>query len=395
MTCPDEELLTDFLLDSETRESHPEIGRHIQECEICRERVKRENRLFDFLQKGTCSPPKSVPFFAAMLERHLSCACRYRWLTIAAIFLLATGALLVYNRTEFSASNTEEQRLVQSMEWLEKQQNQDGSWNAENGREEYSIGLSALAAMPFFLDDRENDFSTVKKNALNYFFSVQRKDGCFSPENSVEMYNHALTSMALSVAKVELSAEQKDSLQKGLEFMRETQTPEGGWGYLYGLPPNAPVTVWCVRSLLAAKRNGISDPDESIKKALQWLEDTAGREFQDYASPLHGKVQVTELSMMIASCLIEAEKLKVYHSKYPASTIHSKLTEELGKKDPYISAFFVLGEANLNFENLSQQLREKRMKEGDYKADSKWGRYIGKTGSTGLTLTGMLLSKKI
>jgi hypothetical protein len=194
-----------------------------------------------------------------------------------------------------------EEAVERGLEWLKKNQAQDGHWEAQGGQ--YPTSMTALAGMCFLMEGstlKEGKYSDQIQKAVNWFLSPQRQqaNGLLGniqnpTESSRYMYGHGFGTMFLaSVYGEEEDREQREKLEKTLkkavEFIAKAQTkkthrkPEGkeveigGWGYVSASDSNqfdeGSVTITQVQALRAARNAGIQVPKETIDKAVAYLE---------------------------------------------------------------------------------------------------------------------------
>ena len=194
-----------------------------------------------------------------------------------------------------------EETVEKGLEWLKRNQAQDGHWEAQGGQ--YPTTMTALAAMTFLMEGstlKEGKYSDQVQKAVNWFLANNRQqangllgDVRNPTESQRYMYGHGFGTMFLaSVYGEEEDKEQREKLEKTLkkavEFIGKAQTskkhrrPEGkdvdvgGWGYISaadgGNFDEGSVTITQVQALRAARNAGIPVPKETIEKAVAYLE---------------------------------------------------------------------------------------------------------------------------
>lgn len=196
-----------------------------------------------------------------------------------------------------------EESVERGLEWLKRNQSQDGHWEAQGGQ--YKTAMTGLAGMCFLMEGstlKEGKYSDQVQKAVNWFLKPNRQtpQGQFGDHNDPSevgryMYGHGFGTMFLSsVYGEEEDKEQREKLEKALkkavEFIAKAQTsrrhkkPEGkeveigGWGYVSAADTGGggfdegSVTVTQVQALRAARNAGIPVPKETIDKAVAYLE---------------------------------------------------------------------------------------------------------------------------
>jgi hypothetical protein len=194
-----------------------------------------------------------------------------------------------------------EAAVEKGLEFLKKQQAQDGHFAAQGGQ--YPTTMTALAGMCFLMEGstlKEGKYSEQILKAVNWFLhaSRQQPNGMIGDvrnptESTRYMYGQGFGTLFLaSVYGEEEDKEQREKLEKilkkSVEFICKAQTskkhkkPEGkeveigGWGYVSAQDGNnfdeGSVTITALQGLRAAKNAGIPVPKENIDKAVAYLE---------------------------------------------------------------------------------------------------------------------------
>jgi hypothetical protein len=194
-----------------------------------------------------------------------------------------------------------EQAVEKGLEFLKKQQAQDGHFAAQGGQ--YPTTMTALAGMCFLMEGstlKEGKYSDQITKAVGWFLNPARQqpngmigDVRNPTESTRYMYGQGFGTLFL--ANVYGEEEDKDQreklekiLKKSVEFICKAQTekdhkkPEGktvkigGWGYVSSQDGNnfdeGSVTITALQGLRAAKNAGIPVPKENIDKAVAYLE---------------------------------------------------------------------------------------------------------------------------
>ncbi|MCS6865654.1 MAG: terpene cyclase/mutase family protein [Gemmataceae bacterium] len=191
--------------------------------------------------------------------------------------------------------------VERGLEFLKKQQAQDGSYSAQGGQ--YPTTMTALAGMCFLMEGstlKEGKYSEQIAKAVNWFLAPARQqpngmigDVRNPSESTRYMYGQGFGTLFLaSVYGEEEDKDQREKLEKllkkSVEFICKAQTskkhrkPEGkeveigGWGYVSaadgGNFDEGSVTITALQALRAAKNAGIPVPKENIDKAINYLE---------------------------------------------------------------------------------------------------------------------------
>jgi hypothetical protein len=201
-----------------------------------------------------------------------------------------------------SMATPESRRAAErGLEWLVRNQQEDGSWLCDVGfklndtykvihEQKPHVGVSALAGTAFLAAGSvpgRGPYAKQVERVLDFILSTQDAQG-FLGKHDTRMYSHAFATMFLAeVYGTTRDKRVREALQRAVEFTYKAQNQEGGWRYA----PNSEdsdmsITVCQVVALRAAKNKGIAVPKESIDAAVDYVlrsavtTDDWGRDFQ-------------------------------------------------------------------------------------------------------------------
>ena len=164
-------------------------------------------------------------------------------------------------------------------EWLAKQQNSDGSWGDANYPNNTAItGFALLAFMSQGNLPTEGKYAKEVAKGVRFLMASQREDGYLIGARGGNMYCHGMATLALSqVWGMTGDEDVKTSLKKAVNLIVKCQCKDnsmnhGGWRY-EPVPSGADisVTIMQVMALRGAKDSGIHVPDETMKRALSYI----------------------------------------------------------------------------------------------------------------------------
>jgi hypothetical protein len=175
------------------------------------------------------------------------------------------------------------------LEWLAKNQARDGHWEAFGGQ--YPVTMTAMAGMAMLMEGstiREGKYKDNIRRAVDWLMSRAMPNGQLGNPNMPGeagryMYGHGFAMLFLScVVGEEEEGDRRrklvDILERAAKFSYEAQTNRGGWGYISAKEGSnfdeGSVTVTQVQALRAARNAGIVVPQEAIKMARKYLEDS-------------------------------------------------------------------------------------------------------------------------
>ena len=180
--------------------------------------------------------------------------------------------------------------VERGLEWLVKNQNEDGSWSGKIGfklntdyqhsRESTShVGVTALACMAFLagghLPNRGQYGPTVERG-LDFVLNAVQNDG-YITYLGTRMYSHAFATLFLAeVYGMTHRPDIKQKLQLAVDFIVHSQNADGGWRYEpYAVESDMSIVVCQVLALRAARNIGIRVPKSVIDKAARYVVDSA------------------------------------------------------------------------------------------------------------------------
>ncbi|MBM4070010.1 MAG: terpene cyclase/mutase family protein [Planctomycetes bacterium] len=163
-----------------------------------------------------------------------------------------------------------------ALRWLASKQNSDGSWS--DGGYVHNTAITSFALLSFMaqghLPNQGLYGPEVAKGARFLMASARPQDGYLVGARGGNMYCHAMATLALG----ELYGSTGDDairpvLKKAVDLIVRCQNSQGGWRY-NPVPADADisVTIMTVMALRSAKNGGLHVPDNTLKKAVDYIE---------------------------------------------------------------------------------------------------------------------------
>ena len=199
-----------------------------------------------------------------------------------------------------------EDQVVNALGWLQKTQQDDGSWNAQ-GKPAAMTGLALLAYLGHCETPLSPEFGETVQNAIVYLIANGKKNGgglATSTANNEWCYEHPIATYALAEAytlckefRIAIPGLEETVLAAG-NLIIGNQNDNGGWAYAYatsGGHTDTSVVCWQMQALKACKTtelefNGL---EKSAKRGIEYLETcTAENGTVGYAGP-GGKTTMT------------------------------------------------------------------------------------------------------
>ncbi len=178
-----------------------------------------------------------------------------------------------------------EDQVVAALRWLQKSQQEDGSWNAQS-KPVAMTGLALLAYLGHCETPQSPEFGETVQNAIVYLIANGKKNGgglATSTANRQWCYEHPIATYALAEAYTLCEAFQiaipglKETVVAAGNLIIGNQNINGGWAYAYetsGGHTDSSVVCWQLQALKACKTtklefNGL---EKSAKRGVEYLE---------------------------------------------------------------------------------------------------------------------------
>jgi hypothetical protein len=179
--------------------------------------------------------------------------------------------------------------IKKGLEWMAHNQSKDGHWEAFGGQ--YPVTMTALGGMCMLMEGstiREGKYKDNIRRAADWLMSRAMPNGMLGNPNipgeaGRYMYGHGFAMLFLAcVVGEEEEGERRrrlvEILERAAKFSHDAQTNRGGWGYVSAKEGNnfdeGSVTITQVQGLRAARNAGIVVPQEAIKMAQKYLQDS-------------------------------------------------------------------------------------------------------------------------
>jgi flagellar basal body-associated protein FliL len=164
------------------------------------------------------------------------------------------------------------QAVIKSLDWLQNQQNTDGSWGGS--QKPAMTGLAILAYLGHCETPASPMYGETVKRGLDFLARVACKGNNGMPAGSSghgRAYSHGIVTYALGEAYIMTGIpEYRDPFLCGVEVIIRAQNSDGGWVYAMNggsAGGDTSVTGWQIQSLKAAYLSGL-DNIEGLEEAL-------------------------------------------------------------------------------------------------------------------------------
>jgi prenyltransferase beta subunit len=191
-----------------------------------------------------------------------------------------SGATRQKMLAEGGGNAASEAAVTKGLQWLVRQQKNDGRWALTDATAADDIAATGLGLLPFLAagqthkpakGEKESPYSRTVEFGLSYLKSKQRVNGSFN--GARDMYGHAIATMALCEA---FGMTQDPSLKKvaqsAIDYLAKAQHPIGGFRYVPGMAGDTSVTGWCLQALKSGQMAGLSVDRQVIYKVGEYLD---------------------------------------------------------------------------------------------------------------------------
>ncbi|MGF1582836.1 MAG: hypothetical protein ACFCD0_26240 [Gemmataceae bacterium] len=173
-----------------------------------------------------------------------------------------------------------EAAVVGGLEWLQRYQQQNGSWKMEgpyqNGGRANDTAATALGLLPFLgaghthIPGGKKKFANTVNSGLSFLI---RKQNPRNGDLGGGMYAHALATITLNEAYgLTQDPRLKRPAQKAINYLVGVQSTGGGWRYRPRQPGDTSVTGWVVMALKSGRMAGLDVPEVTFRKAIRFLD---------------------------------------------------------------------------------------------------------------------------
>jgi len=208
---------------------------------------------------------------------------------------------------KYGGTKLTEEAVKKALEWLKRQQHNDGGWSlagpytdgANTENREAATAMALLAFQGAGHTTKKGEHKDVVARGWNWLLKKQDDRGNFFHQG---LTHHRLyTQGQCSIAICELYGMTQDEKYRkpaelAIDFCLKSQDPiGGGWRYNPGADSDTSVTGWMLMALQSAKMAGIDVPQENLDRMSKFLDSVAqegGRRYL-YQPNSHGGPAMT------------------------------------------------------------------------------------------------------
>lgn len=197
------------------------------------------------------------------------------WLTLVCMISAWVGTAPAASRRADRLTPEMRSAIRKGLSYLAHQQNPDGSFSGNGGRQTGIVAACATAFMSNGQLPGSGRYGTQVTRAINYIIRSQHPDGLlyYAGHGYPPMYNHGLSVLALAEAYGQYPDKHLfDVLQNAVNLICSCQNPAGGWRYQpYVDGADLSVTVMQLMALRAARDVGIRVPSRVIRDGIAYV----------------------------------------------------------------------------------------------------------------------------
>jgi squalene cyclase len=166
------------------------------------------------------------------------------------------------------------QAINKGLQWLAARQNPNGAWT--DGGYYQNTAITSFALLAFMSQGNlpgQGLYGPEVAKGARFLMASARPDGYLIGARGGNMYAHGMATLALAELWGNTGDDEiRPILERAVNLIVRCQSPEGGWRY----EPNPhgadiSVTIMQVMALRAAKNAGMNVPDQTLRKAIAYI----------------------------------------------------------------------------------------------------------------------------
>lgn len=195
---------------------------------------------------------------------------------------------------KYGGTATTEAAVRLGLEWLKRNQSNDGSWSLTGKYGQGSTIENRCAATSMALiafqgaghTHKDGDFKKEVAKGWKALLAMQDRDGLFYHEGLPHQQLYAQAQATIAICELygmTKDQEYKKPAQLAVDYAVKTQAPEGGWRYTPGVDSDTSVTGWFVIGLQSAMMAGLEVPSPTLEKITKFLDSVQSENGTRYA----------------------------------------------------------------------------------------------------------------
>jgi hypothetical protein len=202
----------------------------------------------------------------------------FRFRAACLVFILAGAPAIGAEQDTVTVPLETEGVIHGGLEYLARQQGINGSWTQGPGSSAYPVAMTGYSLLAFLSAGNlpeEGEYGRNVTSGMQYLLSQIGPDGLFRDvDQGRYMYSHGIATVALCELYGETgSPVLRERLTQIVNVIVNAQSPEGGWRYEpTSKDADISVTVLQVAALRAAKNAGLAVPQDTIDRAVAFID---------------------------------------------------------------------------------------------------------------------------
>jgi hypothetical protein len=210
----------------------------------------------------------------------------------------------------YGGTKTTEDSVALALEWLKRNQQNNGSWSlvgpyADAAFYENTVAATAMALLAFQgagHTHREGEYKAVVGRGWDYLLKRQDADGLFSSDlvSSMQLlYSHGQATIAVcEIFGMTKDPKFQGPAERAIRYCIRAQAAEGGWRYMPNSDSDMSVTGWFVMGLQSARMAGIEVPQATLDNVTKFIDSVSLENGSRYTykpgQPLEGPAMTAE-----------------------------------------------------------------------------------------------------
>jgi prenyltransferase beta subunit len=194
---------------------------------------------------------------------------------LLALSVVAVFAISPIAHAEVKMDEATKKATGKALDWLARQQNEDGSFS--DGGYAHNTAITGFAMLAFMSRGNlpnQGTYGPEVSKAARFLAAAQRKsDGYIVGARGGNMYCHAMATLALCELWGQTGDDElKPVVTQAIDLIVRCQNSQGGWRY-EPQPTGADisVTIMTVMALRSGKNAGLHVPNDTFKKAMAYI----------------------------------------------------------------------------------------------------------------------------
>jgi len=184
---------------------------------------------------------------------------------------------------QLGGSDATERAISLGIDWFTNNQKPNGYWEMgeHNGQSKYNtagVGLALLCYYGWGIKHKDaTRHARAQNKALEWLLKQQKEDGDLRGNQGGRMYCHGIAAIALCEAYgLTKDPQLRGPAERAIDFILKAQHTEGGWRYSPGQRGDLSVSGWQYMAIHSARMAELTVPDAAFMNARRFFATVAG-----------------------------------------------------------------------------------------------------------------------